>query len=168
MITPEEMLKKTGVVITPVEAEVISELITNYLGYKLIESEREQTSSYSNIVEFWYPNVTSVSKVLYGDTEIKNYKFTDTQLGLPRIDRDGGYFNFPYESEEKEVKVNYVAGYKESEIPSSVYLAGVEFLGIMNGSTRTLTSYGIDSIKETYSSNEFKKIDLLLGDFICK
>lgn len=167
-----KFIEITGMEISPIKLKLAWEMLIYYLGYDPIEQERvENIKNMSSKVFFKYEPFKKIEYLKLNGNIIddKYISYTGTYIDISLVCSLNMhmYLNYPYiNNQSQEIEISYIAGFKQEEIPMTFYLACKEFLDIANNQGKELSSYSIDTIKETYIAvDRNKKIRELIGKY---
>lgn len=148
------------------------ELIINYLGYNPIYQHRfENIETKSTKIFLKYGPVKEIKmfKVDGKEIEIEDLDIRENYIDISNLFRQRLYdfYYFPYNCVKPfKIEIDYEAGFYGNEIPETFYFAAKELLKSILDEGRELTSYSIDTIKETYATVDRKsRIYTLIGKY---
>lgn len=155
-----------GYIPSDVFLEIAWEQLVIYLGYSpLLESNRKEKGEVgdSNAV---YPTpkpVISVEELKINGSIINEFEIYKNSIEF-KYPKNISHKEFSFEPYElNQYRLNFTAGYVESELPISFYLAGALLTEIYTAD-KELTSYSIDTISESYAANsQVNKLINILG-----
>lgn len=165
-LVKETYKELTGKEVTQIQLNLCWEHIKKYLGYNPILSERkEREKLYSNEYYVSYKPLESVISVAIDGSELDSTKVSVEgdviDMSLLKPYNRNQHLSFPYQQNDVEIEVKYMAGYKQSEIPLCYYQACQLIIDELKTNGNYLTSKKLDTVAKTFAREESVKEGVL-------